>query len=80
MLVVSRKISESVRVGDDVLITVVRCRGGKVRIGIDAPQNMKIMRTELIAETVPGAEPVGSAGRNDCASVPGIVHKGLSHG
>jgi carbon storage regulator len=47
MLVLSRKLSEQIQIGDDITITVVRV-GPVVRIGIDAPDSMKIKRTELI--------------------------------
>jgi carbon storage regulator len=47
MLVLSRKIGESIQVGDDITITVVRVAGGQVRIGIDAPTGVVIFREEL---------------------------------
>ena len=49
MLVLSRKISERILIGDDITITVVRIGPHSVRIGIDAPLEMNIKRTE--AET-----------------------------
>jgi carbon storage regulator len=47
MLVLSRKIMESIKVGD-VTFTIVRIGKGTVRIGIDAPREVKIVRTEII--------------------------------
>jgi len=47
MLVLSRKKGERIQVGDDVTITVVEVCGGNVRIGIDAPLEVNIVRTEL---------------------------------
>lgn len=47
MLVLSRKVSEKILVGDDVVITVVRIGPNLVRLGIDAPGHMNIVREEL---------------------------------
>ena len=46
MLVLSRKAEESMYIGDDIKITVLDIRGGQVRIGITAPQDVKIHREE----------------------------------
>lgn len=47
MLVLSRKQNERIRVGDGVVVTVVRVSGDKVRIGIEAPPNVRVLRDEL---------------------------------
>jgi len=47
MLVLSRKSGEKIRIGDDVAITVVRIGPNTVRLGIEAPRNMSILREEL---------------------------------
>jgi carbon storage regulator len=47
MLVLGRKPGESVRIGDDVFIKVVTARNGQIKLGIDAPEEIKIVRTEL---------------------------------
>ena len=47
MLVLSRKAEESMFIGDDIKITVLDIRGGQVRIGITAPQEVKIHREEV---------------------------------
>lgn len=57
MLVLSRKVSEKVHIGDDVIITVVRISGNSVRIGIEAPSDVRVRRHELvIADTQADAE------------------------
>jgi|LGOV01.1.fsa_nt_gb carbon storage regulator len=50
MLVITRKKLESLMIGDDIEISVVDIGNGKVRIGIDAPSSMKIIRKEIIEE------------------------------
>jgi carbon storage regulator len=52
MLVLSRKLGEGIVIGDDVTITIVEMKGGNVRIGIDAPRDMKIYRREVYARIV----------------------------
>jgi len=47
MLVLSRKESERVLLGDDVVLTIVRLSGDRVRLGIEAPSDMLILRAEL---------------------------------
>lgn len=47
MLVLSRKAGERILIGDDVAITVVRIGPNSVRIGIEAPREMNIVREEL---------------------------------
>jgi carbon storage regulator len=47
MLVLSRKIGESISIGDNINIKVVSIEKGSVKLGIDAPKNVIILREEL---------------------------------
>ena len=47
MLVLSRKVSERIWIGDEIAITVVRLTSGGVRIGIEAPNELAVVREEL---------------------------------
>lgn len=47
MLVLSRKESEKIMLGDDIVLTIVRVTGDRVRLGIEAPSDMLILRKEL---------------------------------
>ena len=47
MLVLTRKADEQILIGDDIKITLVRVRGNSVRLGIDAPRDVRIVRAEL---------------------------------
>ena len=47
MLVLSRKESQVLRIGADITITVVEIRGGKVRLGIEAPADIPVHRQEI---------------------------------
>jgi carbon storage regulator len=47
MLILTRRISESVIIGDDVKITVLGVKGSQVRLGIDAPKEISVHREEI---------------------------------
>ncbi len=47
MLVLTRKSDESIKIGDDITITVVEIKGNAVRLGIQAPASLRIYRKEL---------------------------------
>jgi len=47
MLVLSRKTGEKIRIGDNVTVTIVRIGPNNVRLGIDAPRDLNIVREEL---------------------------------
>lgn len=47
MLVLSRKLGESIRIGEDIVVTITEIRGGRVKIGISAPEQCGIRRGEL---------------------------------
>jgi len=49
MLVLTRKQGEQIRIDDDVVITVVRTRGKAVRLGIQAPAHVPVLRGEIAA-------------------------------
>jgi carbon storage regulator len=47
MLVLSRKESERIRLGDSIVVTIIRVSGDKVRLGIEAPPDVLVLRDEL---------------------------------
>ena len=47
MLVLSRHRDESIMIGDEIVVTIVDIRGDKVRLGIDAPQDIPVHRQEV---------------------------------
>jgi carbon storage regulator len=55
MLVLSRKVGERVLIGDSIWVTVVRLDGDRVRLGIEAPRHVAVLRQELATRN--GARP-----------------------
>jgi len=49
MLVLTRKLGENIRIGDSVKITVLEVRSGQVKLGIEAPPEIKVHREEIYA-------------------------------
>jgi carbon storage regulator len=47
MLVLTRRVSEKFIIGNNIVITIVRVEGGQVRVGIDAPRDVSIVRAEI---------------------------------
>jgi carbon storage regulator len=86
MLLLTRKLGENIRIGDDVKITIVEVKGNHVKLGIDAPPSVKVHREEIYeriqqenrrnqaaaaaAGSNPGTAP-GSAGTDASQSVNG---------
>jgi carbon storage regulator len=69
MLVLSRKESQRIRLGDSIVVTIVKISGDKVRIGIDAPADVLVLRDEL-EPNPPATAPVDSV---PAASVDGAL-------
>ena len=78
MLVLTRKLQEKIHVGDDITITVVRIKGNTVRVGIEAPSQVRIVRGEVLQKDVQAAggqpeavsdELAGGAEADDAAPV-----------
>ena len=68
MLVLSRKKNESIIIDDKIVITVIEIRGDKVRLGIEAPREVAIHRSE-VRDAIAAAE----------VSIPHVEEEVLSH-
>ena len=49
MLILTRKKNETIQIGDGISVTVIRVSGNKVRLGISAPRELRVLRVELEA-------------------------------
>ena len=47
MLILSRKVDEKIQIGDDITITIIDIHGEQVKIGVEAPKNIKVFRQEV---------------------------------
>ncbi|MBW1729637.1 MAG: carbon storage regulator CsrA [Deltaproteobacteria bacterium] len=64
MLVLTRKVNESITIGSNITVTVVDIRGGQVRLGIEAPRDTSVHRTEIynaiVEENIKAAQTMGN--------------------
>jgi carbon storage regulator len=67
MLVLSRKLNETIHIGNDIEVKVVKIRGNVVGLGIVAPKNVKVMRNELLDS--PKKHPKLQAAELDCLAM-----------
>jgi carbon storage regulator len=65
MLVITRKESELVQIGDDVIVKVVQTGRGSIKIGIEAPPHVRVLRGEMSAElaALPPGQPLHEVNR-----------------
>jgi carbon storage regulator len=70
MLVLSRRLNESIVVGNDVVITVLEIRGDQIRLGIDAPRSITVHRQEIYAELIRANRDAAAARSDDVTRLP----------
>ncbi len=72
MLVLTRKYQEKIRIGDHITITVLRTKGKGVRLGIEAPKDVPVVRGELLFDSAPdGASQAATNG--ETATSAGLI-------
>ena len=50
MLILTRRIGESLKIGDEIEISIVKVKGNQIVLGIEAPREISIIRSELLEE------------------------------
>lgn len=79
MLVLARKTNEAIQIGANITVKVLRVKGKAVKLGIKAPDNVEVVRTELLvrsggadtgSEVVPGASETHSSGESQPVEKP----------
>jgi carbon storage regulator len=67
MLVLSRKIEEEIRIGDQVVVRILAIKDGQVKIGIEAPRSLRVFRGELYEQALRQNEAAARAERSAAA-------------
>ncbi|WP_390844119.1 carbon storage regulator CsrA [Anatilimnocola floriformis] len=69
MLVLTRKLQEKICIGNDITVTILRVKGQQVRIGIEAPRDVRVIRGELPPMTTTRDELPESSDRENAGTV-----------
>jgi len=70
VLVLTRKVDESIVIGDNIEVTIVAVRGDQVRVGIEAPRSLPVFRKEIYLEIRDeNVRAAGSAARSDIGAL-----------
>jgi carbon storage regulator CsrA len=74
MLILTRKLNEEILIGEDIKVTLVRVRGNTVRIGIEAPRDVRIVRGELDSIADPAEDDLSGGGPQVAACEEPFAH------
>ena len=77
MLVLTRRIGESIQINDDIKITIVEAKGKNIRIGIEAPKETKVYREELFLKIKSENQSAASLGTFDLGKVSRLLKSNL---
>jgi carbon storage regulator len=73
LLILTRRVGESIVVGDDIVVTVFEVRGDSVRIGIEAPRSVKVHREEVYKELQAANERAVASTDEGVAALQGAI-------
>ena len=74
MLILTRRVGETVMIGEDIAITVLRVKGNQVRLGVDAPKTVSVQREEIYQRIQTETTPI------DDADAPALPAAGQASG
>ena len=76
MLILSRKIDQGIRIGDEIEISITKIEGDSVKIGISAPRSISILRREILEEMQSSNQAAAFAGKGQSAPLKSTLAAG----
>ena len=80
MLVLTRKLGESITIGDHIKVTVISVRGNQVKLGIDAPAEVPVHRAEIAARIIAENRKAATSKHIDRAALHALWQDGVETG
>ena len=85
MLVLTRKQEQQIQIGENITLTILKVKGQSVRVGVEAPQGVRILRGELVAtsdlaEEVPAESTVSAEDDVSPTEIEGKAQSSTAHG
>lgn len=74
MLVLTRKPEQSLRLGDNITLTVLAIEGDRVKLGIEAPRTISVLREEVF-EQIQAANAAAAAARPDVQNIAAVLRR-----
>ena len=75
MLILTRKVEESIRIGDGITIKILAVGDGQVKIGIEAPKNLAVHRTEVYEQIQKQNREASQTAKTDVASIAQVLKR-----
>ena len=73
MLILSRRVGESVIIGEDISITVLRVKGNQVRLGVNAPKSVAVQREEISERIKPAITVIAGPLSGETTEIDGLA-------
>jgi carbon storage regulator len=75
MLILSRKVDEQIKIGENITITIIEVRGDQVKVGVEAPKSVKVFRQEVYNEIQKENKAAASADTSKLDSLSKLLSK-----
>lgn len=79
MLILTRKLGESITIGNEIKVTLLECQGKQVKLGIIAPKDIKVHREEIFEKIQEENQKAATVSKHDLIEIAQIWRKGVKN-